>query len=343
MGRESPVVSRRPSLEEWTPVWVHSTTAEPQVEWCHFGQRRLTDPFFSQSAEKAALEPFNLLFRQTTSLDTLIDQSREFPGLPPSGFIFHVSRCGSTLISQMLATSAETVVVSEAAPVEGILRLPRFHSSLPSDRHISLIRALVSTLGRARHQEERFFVKFEPWHCLELPLLRAAFPDAPFLLVFGDPRDILEAQAREASGRMIPNPLDVALAGLGLEIAATMSSHEYRAHIIGIWFRALIKASDGPLTRLLEYTALPSGLFELLPSFWHYEPSLEQRHAMLARASDDAKEPSAPFAARANVREGKIQRAAEPVLPLYRTLREITAEGENEASRAHRTPGNLTR
>ena len=42
----------------------------------------------------------------------------------PSGFIFHMSRCGSTVISQMLAALAEHVVVSEAGPIDALARGP---------------------------------------------------------------------------------------------------------------------------------------------------------------------------------------------------------------------------
>jgi hypothetical protein len=36
----------------------------------------------------------------------------------PDGFVFHMSRCGSTLVAQMLAVVPDHVVVSEAEPLD---------------------------------------------------------------------------------------------------------------------------------------------------------------------------------------------------------------------------------
>ncbi len=322
----------RPWLQGWTPVWVHSTRPEPAVEWCHFGERRLIDPFFSQTTEQVASDPFNVLFRQSTSLDALVEQALEGPGLPPTGFIFHVSRCGSTLISQMLAASPRNRVVSEAAPLEGILRLPRFHETLSQERHITLIRAVVSTLGRASHGEERLFVKFEPWHCLDLRLLRLTFPDVPFLLVYRDPVQILESQTREPSGRMVPNPIDAVLGGLDPITAALMPIQQYRAHILSSWFRALIQASQEPLVRLLEYSELPDAIDGVLQDFWHLDITNEERQEMLARARSHSKNSSLAFAPALRDRadlDPAIREAAQSVFPSYRTLKDLDA-GHNK-------------
>ena len=55
-------------------------------------------------------------------MSALEELNERSAGLAPSLFLFHVSRCGSTLISQMLAALPQNVVISEAGPMDAILR-----------------------------------------------------------------------------------------------------------------------------------------------------------------------------------------------------------------------------
>ena len=94
------------------------------MDWCHLGVERFTDPFFDQTIGRRLREPFCLLFRHRTPIDALIDRAAVHPGLRPAGFIFHMSACGSTLIAQMLAAQEKSVVISEADPIDSVLRRP---------------------------------------------------------------------------------------------------------------------------------------------------------------------------------------------------------------------------
>ena len=111
-------------LDGWVPIQIKWQQPRALVEWCYAGARPLTEPFFDQTIQTLMQQPFNLLFRHQTSIETLAERYEIKPGLKPTGFIFHMSRCGSTLVSQMLAALPRTIVVSEASPVDAILRAP---------------------------------------------------------------------------------------------------------------------------------------------------------------------------------------------------------------------------
>jgi len=85
------------------------------VEWLDVGTLRFTDPFFENTVRRAGRRAE----RWTQPLESLTGIA---PGPGPAGLIFHVSRCGSTLISQMLSTAGQ-LVLSEPPPVDGIFRL----------------------------------------------------------------------------------------------------------------------------------------------------------------------------------------------------------------------------
>src|SRR5262252_3155903 len=106
-GGSTPVVARKAcpvtDLDGWIPVGLHWAGARPMVEWRRLEGVRFGDPFFDMTLERAMGSPFRLLFPRWTGIETLEERASTHPGIPPSGFIFHISRCGSTLISQMLA------------------------------------------------------------------------------------------------------------------------------------------------------------------------------------------------------------------------------------------------
>src|SRR5206468_1319466 len=84
----------------------------------------------------------------TTPIDKLAEWLQEHPGLRPNGFIFHVSRCGSTLVSQMLAALAQNVVISEAPPIDAVVRACHVRPDLSLDQHAQWLRWMIEALGQ---------------------------------------------------------------------------------------------------------------------------------------------------------------------------------------------------
>jgi hypothetical protein len=89
-----PCEERDPDLRGWVPVSVDIRDNQPMAEWIYFGKRRFREPFFEESVRAGLQNPFGKSFRFESLLrepETILD---------PTGFIFHMSRCGSTLISR---------------------------------------------------------------------------------------------------------------------------------------------------------------------------------------------------------------------------------------------------
>src|SRR5208337_3108734 len=126
----------------WMPIRVHRTPAGLRVDWGWLGDTRFTDPFFGQTVNHCLEHPANLLFRQETPMAALGELNELSKGLAPTGFIFHVSRCGSTLLSQMLAALPKNVVISEAAPIDGVLRSHLLAPGITDEERILWLRWL---------------------------------------------------------------------------------------------------------------------------------------------------------------------------------------------------------
>ena len=125
----------------WIPATVHGGGTSPTVQWCHLGELRFTDPFFEQTIWRAMKHPFNLLFSHHTPLNELEEQGRE---LRLAGLIFHMSHCGSTLVSRMLAALDRNVVLSEPAPLDRILKLPARLRDVSDEQLVRWMRGVVA-------------------------------------------------------------------------------------------------------------------------------------------------------------------------------------------------------
>src|SRR2546430_2644461 len=130
------------------------------------------------------------------------------PPVRPSGFIFHMSRCGSTLLTQMLAALAHNIVISEASPIDAVVRAPHVRPALSDDQHALWLRWMIGALGQPRSGNERhYFIKLDCWHTLALPLFRRAFPDVPWGFLYRDPVEVLVSQLRMPGPQIIPRML----------------------------------------------------------------------------------------------------------------------------------------
>jgi hypothetical protein len=278
----------------WTPAQIRWTQSGPLVDWCHLGDLRFTDPFYEQTIDRAMAHPFNLLFRRATPLAAMTEPTAF--ELRPAGLIFHMSRCGSTLVSRMLAAVPENVVLSEPGPLDQILRARERLPGLTDAQLVALLRGMTAALGRRRHAEERdLLIKLEGWHVLQFPLIRRAFPDVPWIFLYRDPLEVMASLELERPRQMMPGGLDAGLLGLDPASALALTPSDYGARVLErILEAALAHAAEGG--RLIEYRQLPDAASgDVLAHFGlHYGADALARMHEIARF--DAKRPAAPYA-----------------------------------------------
>jgi hypothetical protein len=302
-------------LAGWMPIRVNATAAGPRVDWAYMADFRFTEPFFEQTVARCFRYPGNLLFRRETDMTALDELAKASPGLPPSGFIFHMSRCGSTLVSRMLAAPPKNIVVSEASPVDGVLRSHLRDPSVTDEQRILWLRGLLNALGQCRHRvEKNFFVKFDSWHTLFLPLIRRAFPDVPWIFMYRDPVEVMGSHQRQIGGQMIPGVLEAAMFGLNEEEIGRMQRWEYGIRVLAKICEAALDAAKGGDGRLVEYRQLPQAVPDLLRA-WRVECDADAMEKMNSLAQFHAKNPAFVFA---DDGQAKAQSVGEDVRQLIR-------------------------
>src|SRR3989449_2650290 len=167
MAGEMDRLSDLAQLDGWIPIRLYWNQEQPMVDWCYMGKDSFKHSFFSQTVEECLRWPANLLFRHQTPIEVLGQRHEARPGLEPTGFIFHMSRCGSTLVSQMLAALPQNIVISEASPIDAVVRAPLVRPYLSDDQNAPWLRWMIGALGQPRGGDTRpFFIKFDCWHTL---------------------------------------------------------------------------------------------------------------------------------------------------------------------------------
>jgi sulfotransferase family protein len=309
------------TLRDWTPVRVRFADGEPRVEWALVGER-FAEPFFEQTADRAMRHPFNQLFARRTPLGALEELDARDPGPAPAGFIFHMSRCGSTLVSQMLGALPSALVVSEAQPVDAVLTLPRH--DLDEERVMRRLRAVVAALTRPRTAGQRAFVKFHAWHVVELPLILRAFPNVPWVFLFREPRAVLRSQARSPGAETVAGALDPHALGLDVTAAAAPQD-EYRARILAAFCDAAVRCATMGRALFIDYAHLPDAVVSEVLPFFDLAVDADTKDRMRAVAERDAKRGNT-FVPDPHRESADVERLASRWLdPAYAALRALAA------------------
>jgi len=279
------------SLRDWAPFYLK----HGEVHWGYVGQERFVEPFFQDTLQKLARRPFNQLLRQRTGLDTLTERASSHPGLPLQGLIFHLSRCGSTLVAQALSALNDSVVLSEPEPVDTLLQwLAQSPHYDPAAGH-ALLRDLLAALGQPRRPEDRrLFIKTDAWHIRHIDRLLAAFPETPWIFLYRDPVEVLVSQFRIPGLFLIPGTLTAH--GFHPPAELPLLPLQHGAWIMGQILQdaeeAMRKYSGG---LLINYQDLPDALETRIAQHLGLELDPSALTAMRARYTQNAKSPNQTF------------------------------------------------
>jgi hypothetical protein len=267
-----------------------------------------------------------LLFRHQTPIETLAELQDIQPGLPPSGFIFHMSRCGSTLMAQMLAALPQNIVISEAPLIDTALRANLRDARVTEEQRVTWLRGLISALGQARNPGERhLLIKFDSWSILDLPIIRRAFPETPWIFLYRDPVEVLVSQIRQRGSQMVPGVLDARSLGLDFATARQISPEEYCARALAAICEAAARHYQPGAAQLTNYRQLPDAVWASLAGHFGVYYTLEEIERMRIVAQFDAKHTALTFeqdsAAKQQFATDEIRALAEQfVRPWYDQL-----------------------
>jgi hypothetical protein len=294
-------------MAQWTPVSVTVGAQGMAIDWGDMRGTRFAEPFFHQTVERwAGGDPPPLI---RTGLDALhaLDGA---PSLDPDALIFHVSRCGSTLLSRLLGSVPGVLAVSEPGPLNGLLLADP--GMLGGASKAAMLRLMVRALGRRRFGDERHYVvKLSSWNATHTALFRRAFPAARLIWLMRAPEAVVASLVADPPGWLaLRYDRAAARQAFGIEEPAA-EADRFSVQAVAALLNAASEFADSAL--LLDYTELPEAVWErVAPALGiALEPADIARMQELARfeAKDAALR---PFAA-------KPERA-KPLAPAARAL-----------------------
>jgi hypothetical protein len=256
-----------------------------------------SDAFFDTTAERL----LRLAVRRAateTDVEELAHQPRSAEDVLPTGFIFHASRCGSTLLSRVLAEIPGSAVLREPeVPIALIAQLTR--SPDKAELYLPAVRASLVILRRLARKGSPCFVKFFSGNVHHIGAIRTACPNVPEIFLYRHPVEVIVANLTQPFKRWLGDEL---ITGLKLEQAVECSPAELLARAVGRKMAAMVQAYDRDRTLLVNYCKLEPSVVQRVLQFFNVESDEALIQRMQSVFALDAKSPSRRFVPDARTR-----------------------------------------
>lgn len=157
-----------------------------------------TEPFQDEYISRCRQKLVNQIIQPCTSLECAHQQAKCLPDVEPAGFIFHLSRCGSTLVSGCLSELASTCVFSES-PLLTELLLDEDLSS--TEQHVFL-KSFINMQASAFPNRPQMIIKWNAWDIFRWTLIREVYANIPIIFLVREPIEILASHHKFAGRHM---------------------------------------------------------------------------------------------------------------------------------------------
>jgi hypothetical protein len=220
------------AIEGWIPIKLFNENGERNCRWLYVGNKHFDEPFFDETISACRQLPQNgHLKRSMSSIDVLPKWAATANSIEPTAFIFHVSRCGSTLLSQMLSLQQSNIVLSEVPFFDDLLRYGKKENCLP--QILPIIKSAINLYSTKRNIDyNHVFIKTDSWHIHFYEELRTLYPTAPFFFLYRKPDEVIQSQQKKRGMQAIPNLIEANVFGFNKEEIATKPLDEYMGMVI---------------------------------------------------------------------------------------------------------------
>ena len=269
------------------PVAIEPTYGAHHVVWLNVGDYQFTESKFRYSIQNLATH-YGPGDRIVTDIRMLTAENLLDDTLYPSGFIFHISRCGSTLLAKAIARAPQHIVIDEGTPLnDGLWHYFTQGWQRPvaeTAENYTLLRNLVLALGRKRNADhQHYFVKFRSWNVVFLDFITRVFPDVPCLFVYRDPLEVL------VSADLRPvwvldfkgEPPGAFLTDTTVAKTAAMSKLDFLTKLFGSYFSTALQTTTNQLLYLNYDQIVSQNLASILQLAFNYAVSPATLQLML--------------------------------------------------------------
>ena len=286
-------------LQGWIPYKLQYSTNGVECHWLDTFNAPYLEPFFDETITRLKGIPRPARhFNPVSELSMLARWGADIPGhVEPTAFIFHISRCGSTLLSQLLGTDEQNIVLPEVPVFDDILRLPFKIPDTDAAKVGELLQAATRFYGQKRTgAEQQLFIKTDSWHIFFHAQLRKLYPRTPFILLYRTPGEVFNSHVKQRGTHAVPGLIEPELFGFNADQRSVTDLNVYLARVLESYFRMYLKIqAQDDHTLLVNYSEGIMPIMDKIASFikrpfrpGHYEK-------MIQRAGFHSKHPGRIF------------------------------------------------
>ena len=273
-------------LQGWMPADAVVVEGRPELAWLNMDGVNFSEPFFQQTVDRVKSQHPER-HERFTEFATLLQLENTFDAIAPTGFIFHSSRCGSTLLANACRAIDGAVVVSEPPAVDKLVA--RFITDI--DEHGTkeklysiFLRTVVKALGQRRRGDEKYlFIKFACCSVSQIERIQRIWPNVPWIFLYRDPVETIVSNLQNQPAWLLDEDRRVlaAITGSSSNELAKMGTEELCARAIGSFYATANRvANDRAL--LLNYAQLSPAEIANALQFFGVEPAAPEIE-MIAR------------------------------------------------------------
>ena len=282
----------------WMPVDAVVVDGRPGLLWVQMADVSFTEPFFQQTVDRVRAEHPGRVER-FTEFDALLQLDQLLPRVEPAGFIFHSSRCGSTLLANACRSLTDSIVLSEANAIDKLVA--RFITDADDPVKESLysvfLRAVVNALAQRENPNNRVFIKFACCSLSQLERIRRIWPRVPWVFLYRDPVETIVSNVSNAPAWLIDEDHRILahITATSPTEVAEMSLEERCARSIGSFF-SIAHTLANCNSMLLNYNQLSSPAITGILNFFNVRPSAEELERIASGTCTYSKEVSGTMA-----------------------------------------------
>jgi len=284
------------AFERWLPVRLRFNGAGSSAIWLDFGSKSLSEPFYDQTvgllrtSVPAAAE-------RHTSIEEMLQVADSFSPIPPAGIIFHISRCGSTLLTNALRASGECTTLSEAPIFSCLVRQDAFPSNVAGLEDGEAIRARLLQATVSLYTScfgLPVVIKAHTATILHIARLRAVWPSVPFVINIRNPVEVISSNLAMPSdwlrSMLAPYGEENDFGFSGPE-TRQMTVEEYCARGLGKFLEAAGECDHG--CRVIDYAQIDIASVYDIASFLKVEMPATSAAQIAGALATYSKDPSA--------------------------------------------------
>jgi hypothetical protein len=300
---------------DWIPYQLDISNGEIFCHWLNTFKQPYTKPFFEETVSQLKIlnhRPGRL--SSVSSLAALEEWAKDLDCVKPTAFIFHISRCGSTLASQLLGINEQHISISEAPFLDDLLRLPFKRGDVDKATAQKLFSAAVKFYAQKRRGDEcNLFIKADSWHIFFYQQIRVLYPDVPFVFLYRSPDEVFNSHVKRRGMQAVPGLIEPELFGFDRKETLNTNQDHYTIKVLEKYLEAYIEIpGKDELSLFLDYREGIIPMINKIAAFTKIEISDDEMAMMESRAQYHSKYPEQIFAEKAARNTGpRFDRAFE--------------------------------